>query len=153
VHRAIGTKDAAQRPEADVRVGKVVKHAGADDLVKAPAKLADIFNREPTEIETSQAVFSLKLARVMQAGLADVDGGHMSIRFAQRMDGSLGSSAAGHQDLSVCPRLLQWPQQQGQRAASIRVAIKLAVPVEVAERRRIRVTLVKSAHRIGAIGR
>jgi len=59
VHRAIGRKDAAQRGQADIRVGQVVQHAGADDLLEHPAELPDLLDSEPMEIEVSQAVFAL----------------------------------------------------------------------------------------------
>ena len=110
------------------------------------------FDRESMEIEISQAIFSLEIARVAQAGLADVDCRHTSIGFAQRMNGSLGCSAAGDQDLSICPGFLRWPQQEGQCPTPIRVAIEVAVSIEVADRRRIRAALVESAHRVGRIG-
>ena len=55
VHCAIGRKDTAQRPKADIRVGQVVEHAGADDLVEHLAELPDLLDREPMEIEISQA--------------------------------------------------------------------------------------------------
>ena len=64
----------------------MVEHAGADDLIEASPKLPDLFDGEPMEIEVSQAVLSLKIARVAQARLADVDRGHVSIGLAQRMD-------------------------------------------------------------------
>ena len=55
MHRAVGRKDIAQRPQADIRIGQVVEHAGADDLVEHPAELPDLLDREPMEIEVSQA--------------------------------------------------------------------------------------------------
>src|ERR1700730_15150428 len=123
-----------------------MQHAGADDLVEGLAELPDPLDRQPMEIEISQAIFLLKIAHVAQAGFADVDCRHTSVGFAQRMNGSLRCSAAGHQDLSVCPWLLRWPQQKGQCPTPIGVAIEVAVPVEVAERRRIGMALVKSPH-------
>jgi hypothetical protein len=98
------------------------------------------------ESEVSQSIFLLKIARVAKAGFADVDCRDPSIRFTQRMNGSLGCPAAGDQDLSICPLPLRWPQEKGQCPTPIRVAIEVAVPIEVFDRRRIRVALVKSAH-------
>jgi hypothetical protein len=57
MHRASGRKDIAQRFEAGIRVGQVVEHTGADDLFEAPPELPDLFDREPMEIEISQAIF------------------------------------------------------------------------------------------------
>ena len=55
LHRATGRKDIAQRPEAGIRVGQMVEHAGADDLVEGLAELPDLLDREPMQIEVSQA--------------------------------------------------------------------------------------------------
>jgi hypothetical protein len=104
------------------------------------------------EIEISQSIFLPKIARVSQARLADVDCRHTSIRFAQRMNGRLGRSAAGDEDLSICPRRLRRPQQKGQCPMPIGVPIELAVPIQVDDRRRIRVAFVEGAHLIGGIG-
>ena len=127
--------------------GKMVQHAGTDDLIECPAELPDLLDREPMEIEVSQVISLLKIARMAQAGLADVDCRYPSVRLAQRIDGSLRRSTAGDQDLSIWPLLLRRPQQQRHRPASIRVPIELAMPIEVAKRRRIRMAFVKSAYR------
>src|SRR6516165_2333343 len=126
----------------------MVQHTGAGDLIKSLAELADLLDRQPMEIEVSQAVFLLKLAGMTEAGFADVDGRDVSVGLAQRIDGSLGGSAAGDQYLSIWPVLLRGPHQQGQCPTPIGVVIELAVPIEVAKRRRIRVALVESAHRV-----
>ena len=102
------------------------------------------------QVEVSQAVFLLKIARVPQAGFADVDRSYVGVRLAQRVGGRLRGPTAGDQDGSVWPRLLGRPQQQGQCPAPIRVAIELAMPIEVAKRRRVRVNLVKGTDRIRA---
>src|SRR5689334_23274679 len=75
----------------------------------------------------------------------------MSVGFTQRMDGSLRRAAPGDQNLPICPRLFRRPQQKGPCAAPIWVAIQLAMPVEIAKRRRIWVVLVKSAYCVGVI--
>jgi len=48
-------------------------------------------------------------------------------------------------------RLLRRPHEKGQRAATIRVPVELAVLVEALERRGIRVALVERAQFIGGI--
>src|SRR5271167_1428822 len=128
----------------------MVEHAGADDLVEQLAEFPDLLDRHPMKIEVLQAIFSLKIARVAQAGLADVDCRYTSIGLAQRMDGSLRRSTAGDQDFSICSRLLRRPQQKGQCPTPIGLPIELAVPIEVADRRRIRVALVKGSHCISS---
>jgi hypothetical protein len=112
VHCTTGRKNIAQRSKAEIRVGQMVKHAGTNDLVECLVELSDLLDREPMEIKVSQAIFLLKIARMAQAGFADVDCRHTSIRLAQSMDSSLGCSAAGDQDLSVCALRLSWPQQK-----------------------------------------
>src|SRR5712691_2063770 len=130
----------------------MVEHTGTDDLVEHLAKLLDLLDREPMDSEVSQPIFSLKIARVTQAGFADVDSRHTSIRFAQRINGSLGCSAAGDQDLAICPLLVRWPQQKGQCPPPIGVPIEVAVSIQVADRRRIRVAFVEGAHLVSRIG-
>ena len=68
------------------------------------------------------------------------------------MDGSLGRSTARNQDLSIWPLFFRWPQQKGHRPTPIRVPIERTVLIQVADRRWIRVALVKRAHRVGWIG-
>jgi len=75
----------------------------------------------------------------------------MRIGLAQRMDRRLRSAAPGDEDLAIGPRLLDRPQQQRPCPAAIRIAIELAVPIEIAERCRIGVVLVKRPHRFGPI--
>jgi hypothetical protein len=149
VHGAAGRKDIAQCPKAGIRVRQVMEHSRTDDLIEHLAELPDLFDRQPMEIEVLQAVFSLKTARITQAGFADVDRRYASIRLAQSMDGSLGRPAASDQDLSISPGLLRWPQQKGQCPTPIGVAIEVAVPIKIADRRRIRMAFVEGAHLVG----
>src|SRR5205823_10660182 len=107
----------------------MVEHAGADDLVEYVTQLADPLDSEPMEIEISQSILLLKIARVSQARLADVDCRHTSVRFAERMNGRLGRSAAGDQDLSICRRRLRWPQHQGQSPTPVGVPLEVAVRI------------------------
>ena len=110
MHCAVGRKDIAQCPKAGIRVGQVVEHPRTHNLVENLAEFPDIFDCKPIEIEVSQAIFLLKIAGMAQTGFADVDCRHSCIGLAQRMDGSLGCSAAGDQDFTTCPRMLCWPQ-------------------------------------------
>src|SRR5215469_6985275 len=152
MQRAVGGENIAQRPKADIRVGQVVQHAGTDDLVESPAEFSDRFNREPVEFEVAQVIFLLKPARMAEAGFADVDCRHPSNGLAQRMDGGLRGPATGDQDLSICPRLLGRPQQKGERPTPIRIAVELAVPVEVGQGCGIGVRFVKCPHLVGRTG-
>ena len=67
MQNAVGRKDATQYAKAVIRVGQVVKHACADDLVERLAQFADLFDGKPMQIEVSQVVFSLKVTRVAEA--------------------------------------------------------------------------------------
>jgi hypothetical protein len=127
----------------------MVQHAGADDLIEGLAETPNVFDREPMECEVSQTVLSLKIAGVAETGFADVDPGHLRLRFAHRIGGGLRRAAAGDEDLSVGPRLCGRPKEERQRAPAVRVAIELAMPVKVAERRRIGVAFVKGADFVG----
>ena len=130
----------------------MVEHAGADNLVERLAELLDLLDREPTEVEISKAVLSLKLARVTEACFADVDSGDMRIGLAHRMGRGLRGSTTGDQNLPPCPLNFRRPKQKRERSPSIGIPIELAMLVEVAQRRRIRVALVERPHFLGAIG-
>ena len=125
----------------------MVQHAGADDLIedlyRARRRLR---SRSRRRSQISEFVFSLKLAAVAETRFADVDPRHLRVRLAHRMDGGLGRAAAGDQDLAIRRRLARRPKEKRQRPAAIGIAIELAMPVKVAERRRIGMALVKGPH-------
>jgi hypothetical protein len=130
----------------------MVQHAGADNLIEGLAETPNVFDREPMEIEVSQTVFSLKIASVAQTGFANVDPGYMRVRFAHRIGGGLRRAAAGDEDSSIRARRLPRPEEKRLRPPTIRVPVKFAMPVKVAERRRIWMALVKGPHLVGWIG-
>src|SRR5262249_58105989 len=140
---------APQRAKAGVRVGQMMKDAGADDVVEHLVELARLFDREPVEIEVCKPVFALQLACVAEACLADVDSCHMRVGLAHRVSGGLRGPAARDPNLPARPRLLCCPHEKRQRAAALRILIKLAMLVETAKRGRIGMTLVKYAHLVG----
>src|SRR5271166_3572008 len=123
----------------------MVQHAGADNLIENLSEAPDLFDCEPVEIEVSESIFSLKIARVAETVFADVDRGHLPVRLAHGMNDGLGGAAAGDQDLARRWPLRR-PKEKRHRPPTIRIAIELAMPVEVAERRRIWMALVKGAH-------
>jgi hypothetical protein len=53
VHCAVGHKDIAQRPKAEIRVAQMVEDAGTDDLIESPPEIPDLLDREPMELEVS----------------------------------------------------------------------------------------------------
>jgi hypothetical protein len=129
---AVGRKDGAQRAKADIRVGQVMEHARTDDLVERPAQVADLFDGKPMEIEVSQVVFLLKVARVAEARFADVDARYARIGLAHRVGRGLRGPTTGDQNFPPCPLSLRRPQQKRERSPSIRVPIELAMLVEAA---------------------
>ena len=125
VHRTLRAEHVAKRAQADVRVGQVMEHAGAHDLVERAPQFPDALDRELMEFEIVEVVLALQIARVAQAGLADVDGRDSRLGLAQRMAGRLRRAAAGDQDLLVLPRLLGRPHPMEQRPAAG------GIPIEV----------------------
>ena len=109
VHRAVARKDITQRAEADVGVAQMVKDAGAHDLVECLAKLRNALDRKPVEAQIPYPVLPLKIARVPQACLADIDRGDARLGLHQRMPSGLRCSAASDEDRSIRARLLQGP--------------------------------------------
>ena len=99
----------------------------------------------------SSSYLLLKLARVAQARLADVDGRDAGFGLAQRVAGGLRRAAAGDQDLPIARALSVGQMQMEQRAATLRVAVEIAMLVEAGERRRIRHPLVEVADRFAPV--
>ncbi len=85
MHRAVGGKDIAQRPQPCVRVGEVVQHARANDLIECLAELADALDLKSMEIEIAKAMLFLKTARMAQTGFTDVDRRHIGVRLGERI--------------------------------------------------------------------
>lgn len=131
----------------------MVQHARANDLIECLAEFADALDLKSMEIEIAKTMLFLKTARMAQTGFTDVDRRHMSVRLGERILCGLRRPATGDQDLSVWPRLLQRPQQKRLRPAPMRVGIAIAAWRKIADRRGIRVGIVKRANRFGTIGR
>ena len=62
-------------------------------------------NRELKEFEVFEIVLSLKISRVTQARLADVDRRDSRLRLANRIPRRLRSATAGDQDFLSSPRI------------------------------------------------
>src|SRR5271156_2165945 len=73
LHPAVGRKDGPQRSKADIRVSQVMQHSCANHEVERATNFLDPLDRELMEFEILQIVLALKIARVAQARLADVD--------------------------------------------------------------------------------
>ena len=56
VHRAVGLEHVAQRAQPRIRIGEMVQHAGADDLVERLPELADALDRELMDLEVGEVV-------------------------------------------------------------------------------------------------
>ena len=89
------------------------------------------------QFEILQIVLALKIARVAQARVADVDRRDSSIGLAKRVPRRLRRAAAGDQDFLVSARLLGGPNQMELGSATVRVLVEVAVLVQTGERGRI----------------
>ena len=67
VHRPLRTQDIAKGTQADVGIGQMVKHSGADHLVERASELADVLNRRAGEARDSPVDTSAG-ARACNAG-------------------------------------------------------------------------------------
>ena len=103
MHRATRTQDTAQRPQPLVRIRQVVKHPGADHVIERASELGHVFNRQLVKLEILELILSLKLARVTQARVADIDGGDAGIRLAKGVPRRLRRTATRNEDLLVSP--------------------------------------------------
>ena len=79
------------------------------------------------ELEVLQIVLALKITRVTQARVADVDRRDSSIGLAERVPRGLRRATAGDQDFLVSSRLLGRPNQMKLCSATVRVLVEVAV--------------------------
>ena len=86
------------------------------------------------ELEVLQIVLALKITRVTQARVADVDRRDSSIGLAERVPRGLRRATAGNQDFLVSSRLLGGPDQMELCSATVRVLVEVAVCVQTCER-------------------
>ena len=108
VQRAFGPKHVAQGAQTAVRVGQMVQHPGADDLVEGLPELLHTLDRQLVQIEVREPVLALQLTRAAQADGADVDARNVRLGLDERVARRLRGAAARDQDLPVSPRRLRW---------------------------------------------
>jgi hypothetical protein len=80
---------AARTAKPGIGIWQVVQHTRADDLIECSAKLPNLLDRKPMQIEILQIILPLEVTCVAQAGLADVDRRHARVRLSQCMPGGL----------------------------------------------------------------
>ena len=127
------------------RVGQVVQHARADDLVESAAQLAGPLDRQLVDLQIGKAVFAFERLGVADARRADVDADHVAMPgSAQGMLGRLRGPAAGDQHLQVRAVGCLRPVQVEIGAAPALVLPAPAIAVEVVNRRRIGMLVVEA---------
>jgi len=126
----------------------MVQHTRADDLVEAASQVAYTLHRELVDLEILQLVFTLEFLGVADARGADVNAHDASLRLAQGMFGRLRCAASGDENCQVFPIGLTRPVQVEIYSAPAFILPALAVAVEVVDRRRIRVGVVKRLYLI-----
>ncbi len=95
MHGSIRFERAAQSAQARIRVGKMMKNAGAHDLIEAHPQVVHSLDIKMVNLQIRQVVFSPELLGMAHAGCAAVDAGNLSRGPAQRMLGRLRCPAAG----------------------------------------------------------
>src|SRR5229473_7238891 len=100
-----------------------MQHSRTNHQVERASNLPDALDRELMQLEVLKIVLALKIARVAQARVADVDRGDPRIRLAERIPGCLRRAADGHENLLICARALVRPRQVELRAATLRIRI------------------------------
>jgi hypothetical protein len=114
-----------------------MQHSGADHQVERASNLPDALDRELMEFEVLEIILALKIARVAQARVTDVDCGDSRIGLAKRVPRGLRGAASGNQDFLSSPRLLGRPHQMELGPATVWVLVVVAVYVQTCAWRRI----------------
>lgn len=146
VHCPLRIQDVSKGAQTEVRVGKVMQHPGAHDVIERAPKLLDPLDRKVVQLEVLQIVLALEIARVAKARLADVDGDDSRIRLTERVSRRLRGAAARDEDLLASAHRLGRPQEMKQRTSTVRVPVQVAMLIQAGERRRIRHRLVEGMH-------
>ena len=128
-----------------------MQHSCADHQVERATNLPDALDRELMQFEILQIVLALKIARVAQARVADVDRRDSSIGLAKRVPRGLRRAAASDQDFLVCPRLPGRPHQMELGSATVLVFVEVAVFVQIGERGWIGHPFVEVADFVAAV--
>src|ERR1700752_103842 len=105
-HCAAWTQHVAKGAKTMVRIGQVMQHSRTNYQVERASNLPDALDRELMQLEVLKIVLALKIARVAQARVADVDCCDSRIGLAKRVPRGLRSAASGNQDFLSSPRLL-----------------------------------------------
>jgi hypothetical protein len=78
MHCRIRSKYVVQSGKAGVRIWKMMKNSGADDLIEAHSQLVYMFDWKLMDLKIFQIVFALEFLRTLQTRRADVDASNLS---------------------------------------------------------------------------
>ena len=145
MQRAFGPEHLSQGAEPGVRIGEVVKNAGADDVVEPFAELARALDGKMAHLKIVEFVFALELQLVCDAIFAEVDSHDARPRPADGVVRCLRRAAARDEDASVVAIGLVRPEEMRIGTPAI-VVPSAPVGFEIVDRRRVGMTFVKRGH-------
>src|ERR1041385_3350250 len=127
-----------------------MQHSRADDQIETLVQLAGVLDLHLSRFEIRQVVLLLQTLGVFETRRADVNADHARLRMTERVLGGLECSASRHEHVEIGALCFMRKGQRKLRARNNLVLPQLARAVEVVYRRRIRMTRVEVADRIGA---
>ena len=142
VEDAAGGDDRRERGEARTWVGQVVEHPRAHDVVESLAEAGDLFDREPMQFDVGEVVTIDEATGLVDAALAHVDPHHVGAGVPDGVLGGLRRAAPCDEDRSIVETRAFRPQPEGLHPSTL-VGPRTAIPLEVVDRRWIRVSFVE----------
>src|SRR5262245_50151648 len=136
-------KHAAQSSKPLIGVRKMMKNAGADDLIEAHFQVTYAFDGKLADLEIVQVVFPLELLGTAHTGCAEIDADDMSRRPTQSMLGRLRCPAAGNEDGFVFPVGSCRPEEMIVGPACLSVLPKPSIFLKAVDRPGIRKPFVE----------
>src|SRR6185295_3878627 len=119
-----------------------------NDVIKAPAQFADVFDRQLPCFKVRQVVFLFQRFSVMKTRRADIDGDDARGRMTEREPCSLPRSTTSDEYVEVGAVFRVGPKQMKLGTMDVFVLPHVADAIEIFERRSIRVICVKLAYRV-----
>ncbi len=143
MQRAGWRKNLAERSKTCIRVRKVVKDTGANDMVEGGLELSSTLDRQLHDLQVVQAMLQLEFLSIFNAVGTDIDSRHPRLRPTQSISRRLRGTAPCDENAAIISIGLARPKQMRFRPPPMAIVPKSAIARKVVDRRRIGMALVE----------
>jgi hypothetical protein len=132
-----------ERSQPRSRIGEVVEHARADDVVESATERRDLLDGELMKFEIGEPVALAQASCRLKTRRADVDAGDVRAGIAGRVASGLRCATSGDEDLVIVAIRAGWPQSSMFDSPAGAVAPCLDVGIEITDGWRVGMTIVE----------